>query len=88
MVTEFKIDVVGSKISWMDVSTESWTLREIKDEMDALTMENIVGFSNEIYALARIACSAPVEAKYILEEIEEEEEMSASDMETFFLSSF
>lgn len=62
--------------------SEPSALQEIIDDMDALTMANSVDLYREIYVLVRIVCSGPVETTIVPEEIEEEEEMVASDTDS------
>lgn len=52
MVREFNLDVNGCNLCWLD---ESSGLREIKNDMDALTMANSIGSIREIYVCVRIA---------------------------------
>ena len=54
MVKEFKLNVEGCSILWLDVKGENKGLKEIHFDIDALSMTILVDFSREIYVRIRI----------------------------------
>ncbi|XP_039127971.1 uncharacterized protein LOC120264236 [Dioscorea cayenensis subsp. rotundata] len=79
MCREFNLDVSECKMWWLDMTSDPSCLRKIRDDIDALTMASTVDSSKEVYVLVRIANSGQVKALNVPVEIDEEEEMSASD---------
>ena len=57
MAREFKLDVDGCNTWWLYVNSESKGLREIKNDLDALTMANNINSSRKVCVCVRIATS-------------------------------